>query len=80
MLILTRKLGESVVISDTIKVKVIAIEGHQVKLGFEAPVSVSIFREELYTLIETQNKEANKEIDADLLKELHDKIGKKHGN
>jgi len=47
MLILTRKAGECIFIGDTIKVMVISIQGKQVKLGFEAPLTVDIVREEL---------------------------------
>ncbi len=58
MLILTRKIGESVVLGDTVHVKVISVEGGQVKLGFEAPHEISIFREEVINKIKTLNKEA----------------------
>ena len=47
MLVLSRKLGETVVIGDQVRVTVIAIQGNQVRLGFSAPQDVRIFREEL---------------------------------
>jgi carbon storage regulator len=47
MLVLSRKPGEEVVISDNIRLTVVAIRGHQVRLGFTAPPDVSIRREEL---------------------------------
>jgi carbon storage regulator len=47
MLVLSRKLGEEVVIGDDIRVTVVAIRGNQVRLGFTAPAEVSIRREEL---------------------------------
>lgn len=48
MLILTRRIGESLRIGEGIKVQVIGIEGHTVRLGFEAPESVQIWRAEIY--------------------------------
>jgi carbon storage regulator len=47
MLVLSRKNGESVRIGDVIEVKVLAIDGNRVKLGFSAPPNVDIQREEL---------------------------------
>ncbi len=58
MLALTRKKGESIVISDDIEVFVIGVQGDQVKLGIKAPRSVSIYRKEIYEQIQQQNKEA----------------------
>ena len=46
MLVLNRKLGETVILGDHIKVKVIHIRGKQVRLGFEAPPGILIIREE----------------------------------
>lgn len=51
MLVLSRKVGESIVINDTIRVTVLAVRANQVRLGFTAPNDVSIIREEL--LLET---------------------------
>jgi carbon storage regulator len=47
MLVLTRKLGEQIVIGDRIRLTVVAIQGNQVRLGFMAPGDVHIQREEL---------------------------------
>jgi carbon storage regulator len=47
MLVLTRKLGERVVIGDRIVVTVVKLEGGQVRLGIEAPREVAVFREEI---------------------------------
>ena len=58
LLILTRRIGESIVISDDIVVVVLGINGSQVKLGIEAPESVSVHREEIYRKIVEEREEA----------------------
>lgn len=58
MLVLTRKKGEALQIGEHIEVKVLAIEGDQIKLGIHAPSSVDIYRKELYIAIQMQNNEA----------------------
>jgi carbon storage regulator len=60
MLVLTRKLGESIAIDDHIKVVVVQIKGKQVRLGIQAPKETKIHREEVYAAIQDQNKEAVK--------------------
>jgi carbon storage regulator CsrA len=47
MLVLSRKIDEQIIIGDDIRITVVSIRGNQVRLGFEAPPRVSIFREEL---------------------------------
>jgi carbon storage regulator len=47
MLVLSRKVGEEIVIGDNIRVRVLSIMGNQIRLGFVAPREVSITREEL---------------------------------
>lgn len=58
MLVLTRKLGESIAIDDNIKITVVQIKGKQVRLGIQAPHDTKIHREEVYIAIQDQNKEA----------------------
>jgi carbon storage regulator len=60
MLVLTRKLGESIAIDDHIKIVVVQIKGKQVRLGIQAPKETKIHREEVYAAIQEQNKEAAK--------------------
>ena len=51
MLVLTRKLGESITIDDTITIRIEKIRGKQVRLGIEAPRETRIYREEVYQAI-----------------------------
>jgi carbon storage regulator len=51
MLILTRRVGESVVIGDDVDVTVLGVKGNQVRLGVKAPRDVSVHREEIYQRI-----------------------------
>jgi len=59
MLILTRKIGESIYIGDgRIKVVVVEVKGNQVRLGIEAPPEEKIYREEIYQQILEENRTA----------------------
>ena len=58
MLILTRKIDESIVIADDIIVTVLEISGERVKIGIEAPRSVVILRQELQEQVRQENIEA----------------------
>ncbi len=58
MLVLTRKLGESIAIDDHIRITVIALKGNQVKLGISAPPDTKIYREEIYAKIIEANQNA----------------------
>ncbi|MGC7559876.1 carbon storage regulator CsrA [Pasteurella sp. PK-2025] len=51
MLILTRKVGESLLIGDDISITILNIRGNQVKIGIKAPKDVSVHREEIYQRI-----------------------------
>ncbi len=50
MLVLSRKLGERILIGDNIVVQVLAVNGNRVRLGIEAPPSVGVWREECVTM------------------------------
>ena len=76
MLVLTRKLGESIAIDDNIKIVVVQIKGKQVRLGIKAPQETKIHREEVYQAIQDQNTEASKS-DFGNLSELNDDLQKK---
>lgn len=56
MLILTRRVGETIIIEDDIKVTVLAIKGNQVRLGIDAPEEVSVHREEIYQRLQEENQ------------------------
>ena len=68
MLILSRKLGESIVIDGRIVVKVVRVDGDTIKLGIEAPGEVPIHRQEVYQEIRRNNEEALTEKHAHLPK------------
>ena len=61
MLILTRRIGESVVIGDDIKLTVLGVKGSQVRLGIDAPKTVSVHREEIYERIQKEEPESESE-------------------
>ncbi|GIP40988.1 hypothetical protein J31TS4_42680 [Paenibacillus sp. J31TS4] len=58
MLVLTRKLGQSLMIGDDVEVVILGTEGDQVKVGVRAPREVQIFRKEVYDSIKETNQEA----------------------
>lgn len=72
MLVLSRKTGESIMIGDHIELKVLSVEGDQVKLGIIAPKSIKVHRSEVFKAIQEQNREALA-IPIDLLQTLKKK-------
>lgn len=58
MLVLSRKKDESIIIGDHIEIKILAVEGEQIKLGIVAPKTVKVHRSEVFEAIQEQNKEA----------------------
>ena len=54
MLILTRKIGETIVVGDDVKVTVLGVEGNQVRIGFKAPPEISVHRQEIYQKVQVE--------------------------
>ncbi len=58
MLILTRRVGETVMIGDNVTVTVLGVKGNQVRLGVNAPRDVAVHREEIYERIRNEDEHA----------------------
>ncbi len=58
MLVLTRKIGESIKINEDVKITVIDIKGRNIRLGIEAPRETKIYREEVFNKIKDENVSA----------------------
>jgi carbon storage regulator len=65
MLVLTRKPGQSIMIGDGVEVQVLSVAGEKVRLGITAPRDVSIFRNEVYDRIESENNAPDAPEEAD---------------
>ncbi|WP_391120324.1 carbon storage regulator CsrA [Psychrobacillus sp. L3] len=73
MLVLSRKKDESIMIGDQIELKILSVDGDQVKIGIIAPKNVKVYRSEVYESIQQQNKEA-----LNISKSLIEQLSKKN--
>lgn len=65
MLILTRRIGESLMIGDNVNVTVLGIRGNQVRIGVNAPKDVAVHREEIYDKIQHEKDDEGSNSEAD---------------
>lgn len=70
MLVLKRKIGETVMIGDDIEITVLGKEGDTVRLGIRAPRSVRVYRQEIYEEIKAENRSALQAPALDVLRQL----------
>lgn len=61
MLILTRRVGETLMIGDSVTITVLGVKGNQVRLGVNAPKDVSVHREEIYQRIQREHGDEDSE-------------------
>ena len=69
MLILTRRIGESLTIGEEIKITLLGIKGNQVRIGIDAPRDVEVHREEIYDKIKRETRKANLKTSDSVLEE-----------
>lgn len=76
MLILTRKLDESIMIGNDIEIKIVKVSGSQVHIGINAPKNVSIYRHELFEQVMKENKNAVQSNSTDSIENLGNSLAK----
>jgi len=70
MLILTRRVGETLMIGDSVSVTVLGVKGNQVRIGINAPKDVSVHREEIYQRIHREGGDENADLHEDVQEDL----------
>lgn len=59
MLILTRRIGESLILGDDVVINVLGVKGNQIRIGIDAPKNVAVHREEIYDRIQAEKEQSN---------------------
>jgi carbon storage regulator len=62
VLILSRRKGESIIIGDNIEICIVDVQGETIRIGIDAPRTVSVHRKEIYNEIENANREATRNL------------------
>ena len=65
MLILTRRIGETLIIGDDVNITVLGVKGNQVRLGINAPKDVSVHREEIYLRIQQEKQGTETDVEVE---------------
>ncbi|MFO7891380.1 MAG: carbon storage regulator CsrA [bacterium] len=70
MLVLARKVGESILLGENIKLTILSVQGRGVKVGIKAPIEITVYREEIHQRIVDENKRAASNIKIDNIREI----------
>lgn len=68
MLILTRRIGETLIIGDDINIIIVGVQGNQVRIGIDAPKDISVHRKEVYDRIKAERNRGDEPITLSLSK------------